>query len=67
MKIALVHDRLYPGGALEVFKHLIQQELKSHPNAEMKIFTMIADDSLLSPPDKGDTAKPRRGIKIQIP
>jgi hypothetical protein len=43
MKIALVHDRLYPGGAVEVFKDLIQQELKSHPNAEMKIFTMIAD------------------------
>ncbi|MDR0860389.1 MAG: hypothetical protein LBO09_05460 [Candidatus Peribacteria bacterium] len=49
MNIALIHDWLYPGGALEVFKDLIQQELKSHPDAEMKVFTMIADDSLLLP------------------
>jgi hypothetical protein len=46
MKIALVHDRLYPGGALEVFRDLIQQELRQHPDAEMKIFTMIADEDL---------------------
>ncbi|MDR2191071.1 MAG: hypothetical protein LBP53_08140 [Candidatus Peribacteria bacterium] len=46
MKIAFVHCRLYPGGALEVFKDLIQQELNSHPEAEMKIFTMIADEGL---------------------
>ncbi|MDR3168218.1 MAG: hypothetical protein LBU27_00170 [Candidatus Peribacteria bacterium] len=46
MKIALVHDRLYPGGALEVFKDLIQQELMCFPDAEMQIFTMIADEEL---------------------
>ena len=45
MRIALIHDRLYPGGALEVFKDLVQQEFKSHPHAEIKIFTMIADES----------------------
>jgi hypothetical protein len=66
MKIALVHDRLYPGGALEVFKDLIQQELKSHPNAEMKIFTMIADPTVLYPPVKGEGAK-RKGVSVQIP
>ncbi|MDR0607906.1 MAG: hypothetical protein LBG52_06280, partial [Candidatus Peribacteria bacterium] len=35
-----------PGGALEVFKTLIQQERKAHPDAEMKVFTMIADQDL---------------------
>ncbi|MDR0651131.1 MAG: hypothetical protein LBG59_07225 [Candidatus Peribacteria bacterium] len=46
MRLAFVHCRLYPGGALEVFKDLIQQELTSHPDAEMKVFTMIADKDL---------------------
>ena len=48
MKIATVHCRLFPGGALEVFKDLLQQELKNDPKAEIKIFTMIADASLKS-------------------
>ena len=54
MKIAAVHCRLFPGGALEVFKDLLQQELRNDPNAEIKIFTMIADESL-------------KFLKIQIP
>jgi hypothetical protein len=66
MRIACVHCRLYPGGALEVFKDLIQQELKASPNAEIKVFTMIADDSLLVPLDKGEGAK-RKGVSIPIP
>ena len=45
MKIAAVHCRLVPGGALEVFKDLIQQELRNDPKTEIKIFTMIADES----------------------
>jgi hypothetical protein len=45
MKIAAVHCRLFPGGALEVFKDLIQQELRNDPKAEIKIFTMIADEN----------------------
>ena len=48
MKIAAVHCRLFPGGALEVFKDLLQQELKNDPKAEIKIFTMIADKDLKS-------------------
>ena len=48
MKIAAVHCRLFPGGALEVFKDLLQQELKNYPQAEIKIFTMIADENLKS-------------------
>ena len=46
MKIAAVHCWLFPGGALEVFKDLLQQELKNDPKAEIKIFTMIADENL---------------------
>ena len=46
MKIAAVHCRLFPGGALEVFKDLLQQELRNDPKAEIKIFTMIADKDL---------------------
>jgi len=45
MKIAAVHCRLFPGGALEVFKDLLQQELRNDPKAEIKIFTMIADEN----------------------
>ena len=48
MKIAAVHCRLFPGGALEVFKDLLQQELRNDPKAEIKIFTMIADSDLKS-------------------
>ena len=48
MKIAAVHCRLFPGGALEVFKDLLQQELKNDPKAEIKIFTMISDSDLKS-------------------
>lgn len=48
MKIAAVHCRLFPGGALEVFKDLLQQELRNNPEAEIEIFTMIADESLKS-------------------
>ena len=48
MKVAAVHCRLFPGGALEVFKDLLQQELKNDPKAEIKIFTMIADKDLKS-------------------
>ncbi len=48
MKIASVHCRLFPGGALEVFKDLLQQELRDNPKAEIKIFTMIADSDLKS-------------------
>ena len=48
MKIAAVHCRLFPGGALEVFKDLLQQELRNDPKAEIKIFTMIADKNLKS-------------------
>ena len=48
MKIASVHCRLFPGGALEVFKDLLQQELRNDPKAEIKIFTMIADSDLKS-------------------
>ena len=54
MKIAAVHCRLFPGGALEVFKDLLQQELKNDPKSEIKIFTMIADSDLKS-------------LEIQIP
>lgn len=54
MKIAAVHCRMFPGGALEVFKDIIQQELKTDPKAEIRIFTMIADKEL-------------KKIKIQIP
>ena len=54
MKIAAVHCRLFPGGALEVFKDLLQQELRNDPKAEIKIFTMIADSDLKS-------------LEIQIP
>ena len=54
MKIAAVHCRLFPGGALEVFKDLLQQELRNNPKADIKIFTMIADENLKS-------------LKIQIP
>jgi len=54
MKIAAVHCRLFPGGALEVFKDLLQQELKNDPKDEIKIFTMIADENLKS-------------LEIQIP
>ena len=46
MKIVAVHCRLFPGGALEVFKDLLQQELKNDPKAEIEIFTMIADENL---------------------
>ena len=46
MKIAAVHCRLFPGGALEVFKDLVQQGLRNDPKAESKIFTMIADENL---------------------
>ena len=46
MRIAAVHCRLFPGGALEVFKDLIQQELRNDPKAEINVFTMIADESL---------------------
>lgn len=46
MKIAATHCRLFPGGALEVFKSLLQQELRNDPKAEIKIFTMIADEWL---------------------
>ena len=46
MKIAAVHCWLFPGGALEVFKDLLQQELRNDPRAEIKIFTMIADEDL---------------------
>ena len=48
MKIAAVHCWLFPGWALEVFKNLLQQELKNDPKAEIKIFTMIADKDLKS-------------------
>ena len=48
MKIAAVHCWLFPGGALEVFKDLLQQELRNDPKAEIKIFTMIADENLKS-------------------
>ena len=48
MKIAAVHCWLFPGGALEVFKDLLQQELRNDPKAEIKIFTMIADSGLKS-------------------
>ena len=54
MKSAAVHCRLFPGGALEVFKDLLQQELRNDPEAEIKIFTMIADSDL-------------RYLMIQIP
>ena len=54
MKIAAVHCRMFPGGALEVFKDLLQQELKNDPKSEIKIFTMIADENLKS-------------LEIQIP
>ena len=54
MKIAAVHCWLFPGGALEVFKDLLQLELKKDPKAEIKIFTMIADENLKS-------------LEIQIP
>ena len=54
MKIAAVHCRLFPGGALEVFKDLLQQELRNDPKAEIKIFTMITDENLKS-------------LEIQIP
>ena len=54
MIIAAVHCRLFPGGALEVFKDLLQQELRNDPKAEIKIFTMIADENLKS-------------LEIQIP
>ena len=54
MKIAAVHCRLFPGGALEVFKDLLQQELRNDPKTEIKIFTMIADENLKS-------------LQIQIP
>ena len=37
MKIAAVHCRLFPDGALEVFKDLLQQELRNDPKAEIKI------------------------------
>ena len=46
MRIAAVHCWLFPGGALEVFKDLLQQELRNDPKAEIKIFTMIADEDL---------------------
>ena len=61
MKIAAVHCRMFPGGALDVFKDLIQQELKSHPTAEMKIFTMIADR------DPRKKEKGKRELVVQIP
>lgn len=54
MKIAATHCRLFPGGALEVFKDLLQQELRNDPKAEIRIFTMIADENLKS-------------LEIQIP
>lgn len=54
MKIAAVHCRLFPGGALEVLKDLLQQELRNDPKAEIKIFTMIAEETLKS-------------LEIQIP
>lgn len=54
MKIAAVHCRMFPGGALEVFKDLLQQEFKNDPKSEIKIFTMIADENLKS-------------LEIQIP
>ena len=54
MKVAAVHCWLFPGGALEVFKDLLQLELKKDPKAEIKVFTMIADENLKS-------------LKIQVP
>ena len=48
MKLAATHCRLFPGGALEVFKDLLQQELRNDPKAEIRIFTMIADENLKS-------------------
>ena len=43
MHIAWIHCRLFPGGALEVFKNLLQKELRKNPNEDFKIFTLIAD------------------------
>ncbi len=43
MKIALVHDRIFPGGALNVFEDLIQEERNTFPKADFRVFTMIAD------------------------
>ena len=54
MKIAAEHCWLFPGGALEVFKDLLQQELRNDLKVEIKIFTMIADENLKS-------------LEIQIP
>ncbi|MDR2415122.1 MAG: hypothetical protein LBD75_00435 [Candidatus Peribacteria bacterium] len=46
MNIAAIHCWLFSGGALEVFKDLIQQELRNFPHAEIKVFTMLADEPL---------------------
>jgi hypothetical protein len=48
MNIATLHCWLFSGGALEVFKDLIQQELRDFPDANIKVFTMLADDHLKS-------------------
>lgn len=45
MKIALVHDRIFPGGALQVFEDMIQEEKAAFPDAHFVIFTMLAEAS----------------------
>jgi len=64
MKIALVHDRIFPGGALKVFEDLIAEEKKNFLEADFCIFTMLAEDSREKTLDSRKKGKELMGIEI---
>lgn len=64
MKIALVHDRIFPGGALQVFEDLIEEERRLFPNADFRIFTMIMHDAKDSTSDAKPRGKELLGIDV---
>lgn len=47
MKLAFVHCWIFPGWALNVLKDLIIEEKLTHPDSEIKIFTLISDSDQL--------------------
>ncbi|MCF7835459.1 glycosyltransferase [Candidatus Gracilibacteria bacterium] len=47
MKFAFVHCRTFPGGALNVFKDLIQEDFEKNKISSSKIFTLVSDTKYL--------------------
>lgn len=43
MKLAFVHCRIAPWGALKVLQDLIFEETQKHPHAQIRIFTLVSD------------------------